>query len=117
MLFLIATDVLQRLIERVNETLDVQISAKINQPVIALQYADNTAIVAHADLLTMITLKLALRLFAKISDLQINFDKSSFCPINLSKAEIWMVSTVMGCAQIQMPISYLGMPLSIKKAR
>ena len=65
----------------------------------------------------MITLKLVLRLFSKISGLHINFEKSSFCPINLNPYKIWMVRTVMGCAQAEMPISYLGMPLSIKRPR
>lgn len=115
MLFLIAADVLQRMITRVNGTLDMPISPKLESPILAFQYADDTAIIAHADLTTMVTLKLILRLFSKVSGLQINFDKSSFYPINLDPDETLMVAVVMQCNQTQLPISYLGMPLTIRK--
>lgn len=114
MSFIIAVDVMQKMLSRVNDTLHIPISAKLIHPIMAMQYADDTAVIAHVDLPTMITLKLVLRLFSKISGLQINFDKSSFCPINLNQYETWMVATIMGCAQTQMPVPYLGMPLSIK---
>lgn len=117
MLFLIAVDVLQRMIIQVNETLDRPLSAKLEKSILAFQYANDTAVIARADLPTMITLKLVLRLFSKISGLQINFDKSSFYPLNLDQNETLMVKAVMRCAQTQLPISYLGMPLTIRKPR
>lgn len=40
--------------ERVNDTLEVHISAKVKQSIIVLQYADDNAIVAHADLPTYV---------------------------------------------------------------
>ncbi|XP_078175174.1 uncharacterized protein LOC144568677 [Carex rostrata] len=58
MLFLIAVDVMQRMLNRVTDTLDTHISAKLPSPILAFQYADDTSVIAHADLPTMITLKL-----------------------------------------------------------
>lgn len=114
MLFLIAVDVLQCMINRVNETLDKSISAKLATLILAFQYVDDTAIISHVDLSMLITLKLVHRLFSKISVLQINFDKSSFYPINLDQAEIFMVSVVMGYTRTELPVFYLGMPLTIQ---
>lgn len=76
MLFLLAVDVLQRMIERTEGYLKL--------PILAFQYANDTAILSKADVTTMITLKLILRLFAQASGLQINYEKSSFLPLNLS---------------------------------
>lgn len=81
----------------------------------ALQYADDTAIIARADLTTMITLKLALNLFSNISGLQINYAKSLFVPFNLSPLEQKLVNLVFGCSQTELPITYLGMPLTFRR--
>lgn len=100
------------MINRVNETLANPISAKLSDFIMVFQYTDD--IIAHDDLTTMVTLKLVLWLFSRVSGLHINFDKSSFCSINLTQFQCWMVASVIGCAQTRIPVSYLGMPLSIK---
>ena len=63
----------------------------------------------------MITLKLLLRLFAHASGLHINYDKSSFLPLNLSMKRTQYAALILGCAQTSLPIQYLGMPLTLKK--
>lgn len=68
-LFIIAVDVLQQMIVATNETLNGPISNKLNKSIVALQYADDTAIIAKVDLTTLISLKIVLRLFTKISGL------------------------------------------------
>lgn len=96
-LFIIAVDVLQRMISVTDAIIQVPISNRIHESIIAQQYADDTAIVAKADISTLISLKIMLRLFTKVSGLEINFSKSSFVPINLTDEETLMVSTVFGC--------------------
>lgn len=115
LLFIVAVDVLQRLIQKVNGTLNQALSARIRDPILALQYADDTAIIARADLSTMISLKLVLKLFSKISSLQINFAKSVCIPLNLSPLEHKLVHLVFGYEQTDFPITYLGMPLTFKR--
>ncbi|XP_078169512.1 uncharacterized protein LOC144563927 [Carex rostrata] len=115
MLFILAVDVLQKMLEKSGLLLSSSISQKIKAPVLPFQYVDDTAIVSTADTTTLVTLKLALRLFAQVSGLHINYDKSSFFPINLSYNQIRRAVIVLGCSQAPIPMSYLGMPLTILK--
>ena len=88
-----------------------------SEPIMALQYADDTAIIARADITTMISLKLALRLFTNISGLQINYAKSVFLPLNLSDQQQTEVQLILGCERTELPITYLGMPLTINRPK
>lgn len=103
------------MIRAVNGTLEAQILNKLQEPIIALQYGDDTALLASADLTTMISLKLTLWIFASVSGLYINYGKSSFLPLNLSNEQQKVIQLVFGCEQESLPISYLGMPLTIKR--
>lgn len=69
MLFDVAVDVFQRMVQAINFILQRPLTNKITDAVIALQYADDTAVVARADIDTLIFFKLILRLFASISGL------------------------------------------------
>ena len=66
MLFILAADVLQQMIAATNSLLNKPLSAKIAEPIMALQYADDTAIIASSDEKTLIFLKIVLRIFAEI---------------------------------------------------
>ena len=79
-----------------------------------VQYADDTALVASADRGTIVTLKIILSLFSKISGLQINYTKSSFVQYNLQQREMRMVKLILECQQENLPVTYLGMPLTTK---
>lgn len=57
MFFIIAVDVFQRMINSANELLTLPLAKKCPQTIIALQYADDTAIIARMDLETMVMLK------------------------------------------------------------
>lgn len=72
MLFNLAVDVLQAMIVKLNGLLSGFLSSKLRDAVIALQYANDTAIIASADEETLISLKLILRMFTAISGLYIN---------------------------------------------
>lgn len=104
------------MIEQTNGCMVTQLSSTLMEPILTLQYADdNTAIIAKADLTTMITLMLMLRLFTKVSGLHINNDQSSSFPLNLNNTGCRIMSLVLGSTQTSMPILYLGKPVNIKK--
>lgn len=113
MLFDLAVDVLQRMIGVVNSMVQSPISNTITESIIAMQYADDTAIVAGANTRTLVTLKLTLRLFTSISGLRINYSKSRFVPINVHEEDMVLVSQLLTCNQASFPIQYLGMPLMV----
>lgn len=83
MLFNLAVDVFQMMIQVAVGILQRPLTQKVEESIIALQYADDTAVVARADISTLITFKLVLRLFSAVSGLQVNYSKSSFIPINI----------------------------------
>lgn len=57
--------------------------------------------------------KLILRLFTNISGLAVNYAKCSFVPINIQDTE--SVRWILGCQQTEFPLTYLGMPLTLKR--
>ena len=113
MLFIIATYVFQKLIEGANSILHSPLTAKLEEGILALQYADDTAIIANSRQGTLITLKLLLRVFTKISGLSINFSKNSFVQLNLNGEETEVARVILGFQKTTMPVTYLGMPLTI----
>lgn len=115
MLFDIAVDVFQQMIRVANLNLSCPLSRKISDAIVAYQYADDTAVIARADATTLITFKLILRLFSSVSGLQVNYNKSSFIPINIGQNELSETRAIMCFPQTDFPIQYLGMPLSIKR--
>lgn len=112
-LFIVAVDTLQQMIQRLNTTLRTSISNKFPEAITTMQYADNTIFILNAEPSTLISFKLILRLFTKISGLKINYSKSCMVPFNLSPTEIDLAEAVMGCPRTSLPITYLGMPLDI----
>lgn len=115
LLFIIAVDVLQRLVLNFNNLNPHSLAPKIRQPVMALQYADDTAFVLSADTQTVVTFKVMLRLFSKMSGLRVNYSKSAIIPFNLQQQQTAMITAITGCAVSQLPITYLGLPLTVKK--
>lgn len=83
MLFNIAVDVYQRMMQVANDLLERSITNRVNKAIIALQYADDTTVIARADEDVLIISKLILRLFTNISRLPVNYGKCSFVPINV----------------------------------
>lgn len=115
MLFNIVVYVLEKMLERLNGSLTSRISNKLDKAVYAQQYADDTVHVAAIDAPTMVSLKIVLRLFSAVSGLLINYDKSTWVPINVRPQRVPIVSAVMGYTISDFPITYLGLPLTIKK--
>lgn len=115
MLFNVAVDVFQRMVHAINNSLNSPLSRKIKDSVVALQYADDTAVIANAELDTLISFKIILRLFASVSGLQVNFAKSTFIPLNVPQVDLEWLSAVVGFSRTVFPVTYLGMPLTLKR--
>lgn len=115
MFFNIAVDIFQQMIRVANSLLQSPMSNKIAESIITLQYADDTAIIAEANITSLISFKLTLRLFTKASRLQVNFSKNTFIPLNIAPVELAWVKSFMGCSQTTFPITYLSMPFTIRK--
>jgi hypothetical protein len=64
MLFVIAVDVLQKMLQSASDLLRTPISNKIEQSVLALQYANYTALISAADTTSLATLRLVFGNFA-----------------------------------------------------
>lgn len=114
MLFNVAVDIFQRMVQTTSALLQLPLSRKIEDSILAFQYADDTAIIANASVTSLIAFKIILRLFTKASGLQINFAKSTFIPLNVPQQDLHWVSGILGCTQTAFPTTYLGMPLTIK---
>jgi hypothetical protein len=54
-------------------------------------------------------------LFSKASGLRVNYSKSSAALINCTKAEAAIVTAGLGCPIVEMPLIYLGIPLTIRR--
>ncbi|XP_078173283.1 uncharacterized protein LOC144567103 [Carex rostrata] len=115
MLFDLAVDVFQCMINATNQLLQAPLSNRIPEPILALQYADDTAVLMNAEITTLVSFKLILRLFSMISGLQVNFQKSTFIPINLEEEESQLVGEIISFRKTNFPVQYLGMPLTIKR--
>lgn len=115
LLFNIAVDVLQRMVANMNSISSSRLSPRIHNPISALQYADDTAFIIKADDETVVNFKLLLRLFSKVSGLRVNFAKSAIVPFNLDQHQILRFQAITGCAVTELPMVYLGMPLTVKK--
>lgn len=113
MLFILAVEVLQQMVHVLNSTLRRPISSKITESILALQYADDSVFITNADQQSLIAFKLLLRTFTAISGLRINFLKSSMVPFNLQKDQVVRAEAILGCQRQELPINYLGMPLTI----
>lgn len=80
LLFNLAADVFQQMVEASNKILKRSITRKIRDSILAFQYVDDTAVIASADATTLVTLKIITRLFALISGFKVNSEKSNFVP-------------------------------------
>lgn len=105
MLFIIATDVFQMIVQALNQILNSSLSGKLDESIIALQYADDTAMVTRADVDILVSFKLVLRLFSK----------SCYIPLNVAHDDSNWVRAILCCTQTSFLIDYLGLPLTIKK--
>ncbi|KAJ4818941.1 RNA-directed DNA polymerase (reverse transcriptase)-related family protein [Rhynchospora pubera] len=111
-LFILVADVLAKMCGVIGASSDCNISQKLSTPYHILQYADDTIIFSSVKGNSVQSLKLALTLFSLCSGLNLNLLKSTFVPFNLTALQSQQVKHVLGCNLSQLPLSYLGLPLT-----
>ena len=80
-----------------------------------LQYADDTLILIKGTVEQTAIVKRMLKRFSDFTGLQINFNKSTFVPINMEQSTSQQVSELLECPVSTFPCNYLGLPLSTNK--
>lgn len=111
-LFLLVADVLQRLIRRDDLLHHLLLEG---EPLLVLQYADDTLIIMRACPTTAARLRSILHDFAAATGLVINYSKSTLVPMNVETDNLAAIMEVMGCRVEGFPQTYLGLPLSCHK--
>ncbi|KAJ3703362.1 hypothetical protein LUZ61_007067 [Rhynchospora tenuis] len=114
-LFILAADVLTRLITNIGGLAPQPLTPKLPQPYYLFQYADDTIIFSSATESAVRNLKQTLDLFSSISGLRINFAKSSLVPLNLDTHTLQQIEQVFNCYSSSLPLTYLGLPLTSRK--
>jgi hypothetical protein len=74
---------------------------------------DDTTFILSADPTTIVTVKLILNIFCKLSGLSINFSKSCFVPFKMNSQEIEVVSQLLACTHKDLPLTNLDLPLTV----
>jgi hypothetical protein len=77
-------------------------------------YTDDVILLCYPTPDELITTKETLRLFRRASDLIMNHNKRSTSTINCTEQDAEEVPRYFGCQLVQFPISYLGIPLTIR---
>ncbi|KAJ1686499.1 hypothetical protein LUZ63_017889 [Rhynchospora breviuscula] len=114
-LFLLAADVLSRMLQATALTLDTTLSHKVTSPFFLLQYADDTLVFSSAEGHTLRALHLTLQLFQNVSGLTVNATKSSFIPSNISDEACNLIVQLFQFQQADFPLHYLGLPLTVAR--
>ena len=107
-LFILVADVLQCLIKD---------SSSVHHPLVdapcpVLQYADDTLILLRTTTDDVLILKSILDSFSAVTDLKINYHKSTIVPMHVREAKLCRLLKVLQCQRASFPQVYLGLPLS-----
>ncbi|BAH92770.1 Os04g0563500 [Oryza sativa Japonica Group] len=78
-------------------------------------YADDAIIFFHPSSMDAASIRCLLSMMGAATGLVSNYSKSSITPIHCSQEQIDEVADVLGCPVRQLPIKYLGLPLSVRK--
>ena len=114
-LFVLTMDTLGRLLRRATELRILQqLHPRRPIPVVSL-YADDVILFCHPTQGDTMAVKGVLQLFGRASGLQVNFLKSSATLICCDADDMAPIIAALGCPIVDLPITYLGIPLSIKR--
>lgn len=113
MLFILVANSLSRFLQNVLQLMPQPVRL---QPQM-IQYADNTLIICEAHLATLKIISHVLQVYTDLSGLRINRGKSTFVPIAIPQNLIQVIQPIIGSPPTQLPIRYLGLPLTVKKPR
>ncbi|KAL5543390.1 hypothetical protein UlMin_007174 [Ulmus minor] len=76
-----------------------------------LQFADDTLFLLEPDKSNIEKVNTILKFFSMCSGLKINMNKSSLAGISLTKEEVGVLASEVGCEKGSWPMKYLGLPL------
>lgn len=82
-----------------------------------IQFADDTVIISEANPLTLKIITQILKVYEELLGLKVNKANSAFVPVSIPQNLIHPVQNIMSSPPVELPITYLGLPLSIKKLR
>uniref|UniRef100_J3NA39 CCHC-type domain-containing protein n=1 Tax=Oryza brachyantha TaxID=4533 RepID=J3NA39_ORYBR len=113
MLFVMVMDSLQALVRRATQH---RLLSRIEGVASAISlYADDAVIFFRPTELEAYGLKAILDLFGSATGLWVNFTKSAITTIQCSQKEAELVQNILQCRVEAFPITYLGLPLSLRK--
>jgi hypothetical protein len=119
LLFVLAADFLQSMVNKAKDMgllhLPIPLSSNTDFPI--LQYANDTLIIVEGKTNQLFFLKALLNSFSVSTGLKINFQKSMMFPVNISEEKLDHLARTFGCDKGSLPFTYLGLPLSITKAK
>ena len=82
-----------------------------------LQFADDTLFVCESNVQNILSIKAMLRCFELSSGLKVNFHKSKIGAIGVDRYEVKMYSEILHCSLMDIPFTYLGLPIRGNQAR
>ena len=115
LLFVIVMEALNKMMTKAVEgglLSSIQVGARDHNMVHVshLLFADDTLIFSYTNPAHIFNLRLLFTWFETISGLRINFNKSEMAPMGVV-AELENLAAILGCKTVQLPITYLGLPL------
>ena len=114
-LFVLAVDTLGRLFRRAAElNILQQLHPRRAIPIISL-YADDVILFCHPSPSDTMAVREILQLFGRASGVRVNFQKSTATMIRCVAEEVAPAIATLGCPIAQFPITYLGIPLTLRR--
>lgn len=113
LLFVLVADSLQWFLDSTRQAMN---NRMVIEPQ-GIQFADDTIIYAEAHPLTLRVISLILKLYADLTGLKINKDKSGYIPISIPQTLTTAITAILGSQTLSLPIKYLGLPLTRTKPR
>ncbi|XP_020258606.1 uncharacterized protein LOC109835017 [Asparagus officinalis] len=113
LLFLLVADVLSKLLYRsaaLGDLSDLNLKGQLNS-IRLIQFADDTIIFSKATPSDMATLNAILHIFANISGLHVNHQKSNLFYLGKIPHKGKKLAKILSCSVGSLPFSYLGLPL------
>jgi len=82
-----------------------------------LQFADDTLFVCESNVQNIMSIKAMLTCFELSSSLRVNFHKSKQGAIGVDRFEVKMYYEIIHCSLMDLPFTYLGLPIGGNPSR
>jgi hypothetical protein len=116
-LFNLVSDILATLMKKATEHGRIKgvMSHLIPEGISHIQYVDDTILMVEGDDNSIINMKFILYCFEWLSSLRINYHKSEAYMFEMEEKDRFRITNMLNCQIGQLPIKYLGIPLSSNK--